>query len=161
MHWKQERINIFLSAYEKTEGRRYKLSYGAMMGMISKWAESIPCDDNNFYGIAYTDDDTGEIKFEIPPIEDWTEEVQAFMVDSFARTKQALHFGYFLKRYGSFAKLEESKVNKQKEEEKLYYICPACSQNVKRSAQTGHRYSCVNAEYWYKLDEANQQTFKQ
>jgi len=52
-----------------------------------------------------TDEKTGELFIEYPDEATWTEQVEGFFKDDFARDNRGYHFTYFIKQYGSFVKV--------------------------------------------------------
>ena len=95
--WRIERVSYWREKHTESVGRQPKLGYGAMMGILTNaWTK--------YHG--YTDEETGEIIFDIPPIDDWKEETDWFFKDKWAGEKCGYFFGYFIKNYGSFQKYD-------------------------------------------------------
>jgi hypothetical protein len=107
LHWKKERVNYWCSAYLNSTGKRDPIGYPALMRLLS-----LHCEEH----WSYPDDETGEILFEIPPIEEWQKEVDGFFKDDFRIRIQKFFFPSFLKNYGSFQKtpvVKQRQVNKR------------------------------------------------
>lgn len=96
LHWKKERINYWCEAYVNNTGRRDPIGYPALMRLLT-----LHCEEH----WSYPDDETGEILFEIPPIDEWEKEVDGFFKDEFRIKIQKFFFPSFLKNYGSFCKV--------------------------------------------------------
>lgn len=97
--WKQERVNIFLEEFKLARPNdRYPLGYPAMMGMMYRMWTTVH---------GYTDEETGEIIFDIPDVETWREQAKGFFQDEFARKTRKFHFDYFIKQFGSFKVVNE------------------------------------------------------
>ena len=130
IHWKKERVNYFADKFQQTQERRCPLGYPMMMKLLSVYAEE---------KWSYTDDETGEIIFEIPPMDEWKAQVDGFFRDEFAAKNCGYHFSYLLKQYGRFVKYEV-----KQETPKTHYKCDYCGQNVRLANKQGHKYSCPN-----------------
>jgi uncharacterized protein YbaR (Trm112 family) len=78
----------------------------------------------------WVDHDTGAP--EIPSVEAWTEEVNAFFQDSFAAHERGFHFSYLLKQFGSFKKFQPQK-REAENDSWLIYECanPACKHEMR------------------------------
>jgi hypothetical protein len=97
MDWRIERINYFLDTYLLATGRRCPLGYSSLMGrMTNAWVANH----------SFTNEETGEIEFDIPDIEDWKSEVDGFFKDKWARDNLKFHFGYFVKSYGKYSEIK-------------------------------------------------------
>jgi len=94
--WQQSFAGVFWYKYKEATQENCKLGFGALKKML------------NDHAVKYwVDDETGMP--EIPSIEQWTEEVEAFFRDSFAANERGFHFSYLLKQYGSFKKFSPVK----------------------------------------------------
>lgn len=128
VNWKLERVKYFMEHFESVLRKRCPVGFPMAMRLLTVYAED---------RWSYPNEDTGEITFDIPPIDDWKEQVDGFFKDEFAAKNTGFHFSYFLKQYGRFVKYEP-----KKSVDELYYLCPDCRQNVKRSNRESHRYVC-------------------
>jgi hypothetical protein len=115
LHWKKERVNYWCSAYNNNTGRRDPLGYPALMRLLT-----LHCEEH----WSYPDDETGEILFEIPPIDEWQNEVDGFFKDEFRIKIQKFFFPSFLKNYGSFHKssIKQKTVSKRT----IMFPCEFC-----------------------------------
>jgi hypothetical protein len=89
--WQHIFAGIFWFKYKDATTEECKLGYGALKKMLNQHAVKY-----------WVDEETGQP--EIPTIEQWTEEVNAFFEDRFAAKERGFHFAYLLKQYGSFKK---------------------------------------------------------
>jgi hypothetical protein len=118
--WRIERISYWRLRHKEYVGREARLGYGAMMNMLETlWLKH--------HG--YTDNTTGEIIFDIPPIEDWTEETDNFFKDKWAGENCGYHFGYFIKGYGGFTKYAPEK--REPSDPILRHTCKRCGSIMK------------------------------
>ncbi len=110
--WQQQFASYFYYSHKERTGKESKLKFGALKKMLTQHAEKM-----------WVDEETGAP--EIPSIEEWQEEVDAFWSDTFAAEQCGFHFGYLLKRYGSFKKFQP--VKRKDENPVLRYTCKSCS----------------------------------
>lgn len=116
IHWKKERVNYWCSAYINNTGKRDPMGYPALMRLLS-----LHCEEH----WSYPDDETGEILFEIPPLDEWQREVDGFFKDDFRIKIQKFFFPSFLKNYGSFQKVSIIK-QKQIKKNQIMFPCEFC-----------------------------------
>ncbi len=116
LHWKKERVNYWCSAYLENTGKRDPIGYPALMRLLS-----LHCEEH----WSYPDDETGEVLFEIPPIEEWQSEVDGFFKDDFRIKIQKFFFPHFLKNYGSFHKVSIKKTTQTKRKS-IMIVCEFC-----------------------------------
>lgn len=118
--WRLERVAYWRSRHKEILGSDPRLGYGAMMQMLENlWLKH--------HG--FTDTGTGEIIFDVPPIEDWKSETDWFFRDKWAGENCGYFFGYFIQRYGSFTKYTVKEQVKEIPKRRLMIACSACGKN--------------------------------
>ncbi|MBI2427514.1 MAG: hypothetical protein HYV29_01705 [Ignavibacteriales bacterium] len=117
--WQQSFSGIFFYRYKEVTGEICKLGFGALKAMLNQHAQKY-----------WVDPDTGAP--EIPSVEAFTEEVNAFFQDEFAATERGFHFSYLLKQFGSFKKHKPEK-REAESDGWLTYICanPECKHEMR------------------------------
>jgi hypothetical protein len=127
LNWKLERTNSIYRIFEEEKNQKMEIPYGLIMGFLSKISESVPCEKNNFYGWAWTDDN-GEIQFEIPPIEDFENQFRGFLKNEYAKSAN-YPLALFFKSYGSWEIVQEKipiKIKPQIKKTRIKIQCPDC-----------------------------------
>ncbi|MEW6060951.1 MAG: hypothetical protein AB1600_03320 [Bacteroidota bacterium] len=125
--WQQTFAGIFFYKYKNVTGEFCKLGFGALKKMLTQHAEKY-----------WVDHDTGAP--EIPSVEAWRDEVEAFFHDEFAAKERGFHFSYLLKQFGSFKKFEPVKRTSQ-DDVNIIYACTKCGteMTMPRSRWLQHR----------------------
>lgn len=114
--WKQEFACYFFYQHREKLHQESKLKVGALKKMLQQHVEK-----------AWVDDETGAP--EIPTLDEWKEEVDAFWEDKFAAEQVGFHFSYLLKRFGSFKKYRA--VKREETDPVLTNTCKSCSHVMK------------------------------
>ena len=131
LHWKKQYSNSIYRIWEEEKGSKYKMPYGAVIGQLSKVIETVPDENNNYYGWGVLNEETGVIEFEIPPIEDFESQYRAFLNNGYAKTcNYALSL--FFKCYGTYEVIQEKvplKVKPVVKATRVMIFCSDCKQN--------------------------------
>jgi len=124
--WQQQFAGYFFYSHKERTGRESKLKFGALKKMLTQHAQKM-----------WVDEETGAP--EIPSLDEWKEEVDAFWLDSFAAEQRGFHFSYLLKMYGSFRKYRP--VKREESDPMLSITCKKCSHVMRhpRSKWLPHR----------------------
>jgi len=129
IHWKQQYTNSIYRIWEEEKKSKYKMPYGAVIGQLSKVIETVPTEENNYYGWGVLDEETGVIKFEIPQIEDFESQYRAFLNNGYAKScNYALSL--FFKCYGTYEAVKEPvplKVKPVVKATKVFIQCSDCN----------------------------------
>jgi uncharacterized protein YktA (UPF0223 family) len=126
--WQQSFAGIFWFKYKEATGDDCKLGFGALKKML------------NLHAVKYwVDEETGSP--ELPSIDQWTDEVNAFFEDPFAAKERGFHFAYLLKQYGSFKKYVPKK-REAASDVMLTYQCtnPECKREIQQPRSKWMRY---------------------
>lgn len=130
-HWKLERTDAILRIFEEVKGVKYKFPYGMIVGMLSKFSQCVPSEANNFSGWGWVDEETGEVKFEIPPIEEFESQFRGFLNNAYAKNAN-YPLTLFFKQYGSFEVVTEKvplKVKAVVKQTRVMIHCSDCKRN--------------------------------
>ena len=129
LHWKQVLANSLYRIYEETTGRKLKVPYGMAIGLISRCSESVPSEENKYYGWAWIDDD-GVIQMEIPSVEDFEAQYRAFLKNEFAKTTN-YSLPLFFKQFGNYETVKEIplKVKPPSNVTRVMIHCSSCGKN--------------------------------
>jgi len=100
INWKKERVNLFLAEFENATGKRCPVGYPILMRLITVYSEE---------QWSYPSEESGEIEFAIPPMDEWEEQVKGFFKDEWA-SNCGYHFSYLLKQYGRFVKFTQKPI---------------------------------------------------
>lgn len=130
-HWKLERADAIYRIFEEAKGVKLKVPYGMVMGMLTKISECVPSEKNNYNGWGWVDEETGEVNFEIPAIEDFEAQYRGFLNNEYAK-KTNYPLGLFFKQYGTFETVQEKVPLKTKpnvKQTRVMFYCSDCKRN--------------------------------
>lgn len=142
--WQQSFAGIFWFKYKEATKEDCKLGYGALKKML------------NDHAVKYwVDDETGMP--EIPTVDQWTEEVEAFFRDSFAAKERGFHFSYLLKQYGSFKKFTPMK-RTAPSDLVLTHQCRSCGREMKQKRSVWMRFkdqraTCLQCKTTFSVND--------
>lgn len=104
-NWKIERADLIYRVFEEVKGRKLKSPYGMVMGLLTKISECVPSEENKYHGWAWIDEG-GEIKFDIPPIDDFEAQYRGFLENEYAK-KSNYSLPLFFTQYGNYETVKE------------------------------------------------------